>query len=278
MATKQEIDRLTAIVFDWKQNKAEREKAAFKLGNIGEPAFDSLLRMASCSDSDLQYCALAFLSKIKDERLIEPLIELLNSSTLYQDLKELTISILASFGNAAVPALTDRLNKHPLRTGTDEVIRLLTRTKDPRALLAIIDFYISFGMHQELCVSGILKLNPTNIDSLIDGLKHKRSIQRQNACTLIGLLIEKNIEVDLKKVWQTLIKLTELQDVDFIIPVASQKERKEKAREEAIALYRAIYGRIRDQRQKSKGVLSSSPPNPPPNPRKRIVRTRRRVL
>jgi HEAT repeat protein len=109
-----------------------REAAIESLGMIGSPAVDGLLRQLR--DWDTRKAAIRALGKIKDERVLEPLVQQLHNDEFLEDATEALVEV----GPPAVPRLLTALGDK------DEVVRkqaviILGRVKAPEAVEALIE-------------------------------------------------------------------------------------------------------------------------------------------
>ena len=109
-----------------------REVAIEACGHIGSPAVEGLLRLLR--DWDVRRYAIAALAKIKDERVLDPLIQQLRSD----EFKEFATDALVELGQPAVEKLLAALKDK------DEVVRkqaviALGQIKDASALDALIE-------------------------------------------------------------------------------------------------------------------------------------------
>lgn len=113
---------------DWQVREAVIES----LGMIGSPAVDGILRQLR--DWDTRKAAIRALGKIKDERVLDPLVQQLHSDEFLEDATEALVEV----GAPAVPRLLTALNDK------DEMVRkqaaiILGRVKAPEAVDALIE-------------------------------------------------------------------------------------------------------------------------------------------
>ncbi len=109
-----------------------REVGIEACGNIGSPAVDGLLRLLR--DWDVRRYAIAAMGKIKDERVLDPLVQQLRSD----EFKEFATDALVELGQPAVEKLLAALKDK------DEVVRkqaiiALGQIKDSSSLDALIE-------------------------------------------------------------------------------------------------------------------------------------------
>ena len=109
-----------------------REVAIEALGNIGSPAVEGLIRLLR--DWDIRRYALTALGKIKDERVLDPLIAHLKSDEFHEHATD----ALVELGEPAVERLLACLKDKDENVRKQAVIAL-GRIKDPSALDGLID-------------------------------------------------------------------------------------------------------------------------------------------
>ena len=108
-----------------------REVAIEALGDVGSPAVEPLIRLLR--DWDIRKYAIAALGKIRDERVLDPLISQLRNDEVSEDATE----ALATLGGPAVEMLLASLDHKDELVRKQSVIAL-GRIKDPTALDPLI--------------------------------------------------------------------------------------------------------------------------------------------
>ena len=109
-----------------------REVGIEAVGNIGSPAIEGLLRLMR--DWDVRKSVLMAMGKIRDERVLDPLMDQLCSDEFH----DYATDALVELGEPAVPKLLAGLqNKDEL--ARKQAIIALGRIKDPSALDALIE-------------------------------------------------------------------------------------------------------------------------------------------
>lgn len=109
-----------------------REVAIEACGHIGSPAVDGLIRLLR--DWDVRRYAIAAMGKIKDERVLDPLIQQLRSD----EFKEFATDALVELGQPAVEKLLAALKDKDEVTRKQAVIAL-GQIKDSSSLDALIE-------------------------------------------------------------------------------------------------------------------------------------------
>ena len=109
-----------------------RDVAIEACGNMGSPMVEGLLRLLR--DWDVRRYAIAALGRIKDERVLDPLIAQLRSDEFH----EFATDALVELGQPAVDKLVAAL-KDKDENARKQAIIALGRIKDPSALDSLID-------------------------------------------------------------------------------------------------------------------------------------------
>ena len=109
-----------------------REVSIEACGNIGPPAVEGLLRFLR--HWDFRKDAIRALGKIKDERVLDPLIALLRNDEFHEDAREALVEV----GQPAVEKLLEALEDKDDMARTQAIIAL-GRTQDSSALDALIE-------------------------------------------------------------------------------------------------------------------------------------------
>jgi HEAT repeat protein len=109
-----------------------REVAVEALGMVGSPAVDAVVKQLR--NWEIRKCAIRALGKMKDERVLEPLIAQLRSDEFSQDATE----ALVELGKPAVPKLVAALKDKDEGIRKQAVIAL-GRLKDPDAIDPLIE-------------------------------------------------------------------------------------------------------------------------------------------
>ena len=109
-----------------------REAAIEACGMIGSPCVETLVKLLR--DWDLRRTVIAALGKIKDERVLDPLIHQLRSD----EFNEIATEALAELGSPAVPKLIEALKDRDENIRKQAVIAL-GRIKDAEAVDALIE-------------------------------------------------------------------------------------------------------------------------------------------
>ncbi len=109
-----------------------REAAIDSLGMIGSPAVDGLLRQLR--DWDTRKAAIRALGKIKDERVLDPLVQQLRNDEFVDDATEALVEV----GPPAVTRLLTALNDKEEMVRKQAAI-ILGRVKAPEAVDALIE-------------------------------------------------------------------------------------------------------------------------------------------
>lgn len=109
-----------------------REAAVEALGQVGSPAVEALLKVIR--DWDIRKYVIRALGKIKDERVLDPLIQQLHSDEFKDDATE----ALVELGSPAVERLVAAL-KDKEELVRKQAIIALGRIKDPRAVEPLIE-------------------------------------------------------------------------------------------------------------------------------------------
>jgi len=109
-----------------------REAAIEAVGMIGSPCVESVVRLLR--DWDIRKAAIVALGKIKDERVLEPLIGQLRND----EFNELATEALSELGQPAVEKLVTALKDKDENVRKQAVIAL-GRIKDPAAVDALIE-------------------------------------------------------------------------------------------------------------------------------------------
>jgi len=109
-----------------------REVAIEALGMVGSPAVDPLIKL--CRSWDHRKAAIRALGKIKDERVLDPLINQLRSDEFGEDATD----ALVDLGSPAVDKLVAALSDRDENTRKQAVIAL-GRIQDPAALDPLIE-------------------------------------------------------------------------------------------------------------------------------------------
>ena len=109
-----------------------REAAIEALGMVGSPAVDGLIRQLR--DWDIRKAAIRALGKIKDERVLDPLISQLANDEFHQDATE----ALVELGEPAIEKLVAALRNKDENVRKQSVI-ILGRIKDPAAIDPLVE-------------------------------------------------------------------------------------------------------------------------------------------
>ncbi len=109
-----------------------REVAIEACGNVGAPMVEGLIRLLR--DWDIRRYAIESLGKIKDERVLDPLIVQLRSDEFH----EFATDALVELGQPAVEKLVTTL-KDKDETARKQAVIALGRIKDPLALDSLIE-------------------------------------------------------------------------------------------------------------------------------------------
>jgi HEAT repeat protein len=109
-----------------------REVASEALGMVGSPAVDPLIKL--CRSWDHRKAAIRALGKIKDERVLDPLIHQLRSDEFGEDATDAIVEL----GSPAVEKLVAALSDRDDNTRKQAVIAL-GRIQDPSALDPLIE-------------------------------------------------------------------------------------------------------------------------------------------
>ena len=108
-----------------------REAAIEACGMIGSPCAEPLIKLLR--DWDVRRTIISALGKIKDERVLDPLIHQLRSDEFY----EIATEALAELGKPAVPKLIEALKDRDQIT-RKQAVSALGRIGDPEAVDALI--------------------------------------------------------------------------------------------------------------------------------------------
>lgn len=109
-----------------------REAAIEALGMVGSPAVDPLIKLLR--DWDIRKAVIRALGKIKDERVLDPLISQLRNDEFMDDATE----ALVELGQPAVEGLVAAL-KEKDETARKQAVIALGRIKDPGAIDPLIE-------------------------------------------------------------------------------------------------------------------------------------------
>ncbi|MBI4400644.1 MAG: HEAT repeat domain-containing protein [Nitrospirae bacterium] len=129
-----------------------REVAIEALGMVGSPAVESLIRLLR--DWDVRKFAIWALGKIKDERVLDPLIGQLRND----EFNEAATDALVELGKPAVPKLIAALKDKDENTRKQAVIAL-GRIQDPEAIDPLVDMLQDKDWFTRLTAAAALEKN-----------------------------------------------------------------------------------------------------------------------
>lgn len=281
MASEEEIERLIGELDN--DECGVRKAAAETLGEIGEPAVNSLIKALKNEREIVKTYVIQTLGKIANVRAVEPLIKAAEDRRWY--VKHDAIKALGRIGNnEAVDGLDNLLGCGDQRLAilvaetlgsikSDKSLRVLVaalKSRDDNLLNAVACALKNIGL-EKLDVEEIIycmqilqrkrdfKIDENAMNSLLETLNSSDPLLRKQGVLLISDYAKDGNYVDLKKV----------------VEVLKNVENKEEATE--------IYGEIcaavtKGRKSLEDGKLSQGKPKPQANAKGRMLRLRRRSL